>query len=1460
MQAAFKDIKIDLTNGNLLTEEEIANKTLTSFGVIIGDDGTPTRVDAADANANIVLEGKYHSNEHGWGNFKSTVKVDGPVKISMGTCAWGGDVTVKTASGETVATFSTNTGVCYHNNKAENIASAYYKGTEATTLTISGGSYTPYIAVEAADPSELKEEYTVTFGLGEYATAGVAPAETKVESGKTLVIPANRTMYVEGKTLTGWTDGTDTYAIGTEYAPTASTTLTPVFADNKVSLKDPRKEAVAITWDFQRKNGAPTVGWEGGATPYAWVAQATIGTETIDVKMDVDVSAGKLANANWTDWAQMNSGTKLTIPAAATLSISLECYEATTATTFDGSTDYEASGNVVTYQYAGDAETIDIVIGNGSYFRYVKAVYPAIKSDKIDEDVSVTWKNEDGVNNPSAGVESNPDAFSMAEYGCTYPADMIGTGAFNGLTVTSYKSDGTTGCVTFTLKPSLGINFTPASIETNMLRFGTDGGTVDIAYKIDEQEEKVVATGIIPMRNKEGEKYEGTSVNYTIQNLTGVEVKSGQTITFKLYIKGQGAGKSAGFSNIVVKGHAAGTLVPVNKYTLATNVTPEGAGSVTAKPKSAEYDENTEITLTANRNFGYKFVNWTDAEGKEVASTEEYKFNIAANTTLTANFEVIPTYELKYNVTGGANLYMVTPAPQPTVVDGKNMYEEGTTVSLSASSNKIMTFTNWSNGETAGEISLTMNQDQDITANYSASDFIAAWDFIVPGCDGRTADFAAADNDAAALVMRTETGETSAWLDKSLQAAGGYEGRNAAVNWRTTGLGNYYWQTTVNAEAFTDIKVASAMAYNYNAYTKYNCQVSTNGTDWETIGTFSIEGSKKWTDNEFSLPASANNQKEVHIRWIADKTSSIDGTTSSNDGIAISDIFITGTMKLVDDGKAPKLMATVPEEGNANASANGKIILTFDEKVKVAENATATIGTAELTPAVSGKTVIFEYKGLEYSTAYTFTLPANSVSDLTGNAIESPITINFSTKTRPAVAKGSYDFVVPDDGDFKAAIAAADKRDDMSKRFRIFIKQGAYTIPASETEKITGSDGVAYPSPITNISTPNISIIGEGMEVTSIVNTLPDVEINGDYGPANPIEGLHKCQTLNLTKNATATYFEDITIKNGMKDSRGRNAALEDQSNKTICKDVCLHGYQDTYLSNNDKGRFYFEGGRLRGRTDFLCGKGDVYYYGVDLMMCEGGYVCAPSNPKQYGYVFKNCTIKGEKDGLDGNFTLGRPWGKGTPTALFIDTKMEIQPSAVGWNEMSGGWPARFAEYNSTTASGTEINLSNRKRTFGDGHENNPILSASEAAQLTIGNVMGADDDWDPTAATEQASAPKNVKISGTTITWDNSNYVLLWAVCKDGKVIGFTNEPAYTVTDTNAKYSVRAANEMGGLGEATEAAIASEISNVGNPAEVVSTSFYNLNGNKVSKSYKGAVIMVETLADGTTVTTKVMK
>ena len=221
---------------------------------------------------------------------------------------------------------------------------------------------------------------------------------------------------------------------------------------------------------------------------------------------------------------------------------------------------------------------------------------------------------------------------------------------------------------------------------------------------------------------------------------------------------------------------------------------------------------------------------------------------------------------------------------------------------------------------------------------------------------------------------------------------------------------------------------------------------------------------------------------------------------------------------------------------------------------------------------------------------------------------------------------------------------------------------------------------------------------------------------------------------------------------------------------------------------------------------------------------------------------------------VDGNYTLGRPWGSGTPIALFIDTKMNVVPSAIGWNEMSGGYPARFAEYNSMTSTGSQIDLSGRKKTFGDGHANNPVLTAEEAFENSDMSRMYG--DWQPTLATEQAPIVTNVTLSGNTLKWNGSDYALLYAICKDGAVVDFTTDTEFDVSTIAApatvrsqaaaasSYTVRAANEMGGLNEQSDPA--SVVDAISEMVPVVATAdmpAYNTAGQRVSRTYKGIVI-----------------
>lgn len=1024
-----------------------------------------------------------------------------------------------------------------------------------------------------------------------------------------------------------------------------------------------------------------------------------------------------------------------------------------------------------------------------------------------NETVTATWPMTAGADCPSAAEVSAEGAFTITSF-------TVGEGLGfnrtrtddNGAVYTTYTPTEQVSAPTeehtlrYAVTPAAGLTFTPTNVSFNTAKWGTSKGYVDAKLVYADGTEIVIAEKIEPQRlNDPGV---GTAIN---QDLVAAAATTG-TVVLELSI--YNINKELGFNNVVITGTVDGQVEAVPTYTFATSLTPEGAGTVMQNPTGNEFDQGTQITLTATPNFGYDFVRWVNGEGEELSTEESFKLTLEENTTVTAEFVQVNTYELSLLVEGGANDYMVAASPEGTMVDGKRMYEEGTQVTVTASNNPILTFTGWSNGQTEPTQTVMMNGDQSLTASYSAADYIVAWDFYREGGNNRPADFiSSVDNETTTLILRNAAGATEGWLDKSQLAAGGYEGRPAAVNWRTV-FGQedrrFYWQTMINARDFKDIQVASAMLINYNSYSVQKLEYSLDGEEFKEVARITISGSKVWTDLNGTLPAEANNQEKVYIRWIPDYTSDVIGTSSDNDGIALGAIWITGTPEIPDDGVPPVLEKSVPEEGATGASATGSIVLTFNERVQIAEGTTATLNDKTLEPKVTGTSITFSYMGLDYNTAYTFTLPGNTVSDLAGNTMTDDIVLHFTTMAPPVVTKGLYDAVVSNVDELLAAIEEGN--DIETGRYRIFVKNGTYDL------------GTACLTPIGS----NISLIGESMEGTLIVNRTPEKE-DGTLE-----EGIGTTATFLLTGDNI--YMQDLTLQNaypyGQPGIAGRAVVIQDKGNKNVFKNVKMLSYQDTYYTNNATMRSYLEDCEIHGVVDFICGSGDIFFNRallyVEARDGNGGHITAPSTSTDWGYVFSNCTIDGPES-QDGQFNLGRPW-QGSPRCVWLNTTMNIQPTAAGWADM-GVLPALFAEYNSHTANGTPVNCDNRKMEFKVNDVMTPVeypsavLTEEEAAEYTIANVLGGNDAWQPNMLTEQAAAPAiGIDADGTTLTWEANDYVRCWAICQNGVVVDFTTENSYAIpaeTLEGVAFTVRAANDMGGLGAA------SNVYEYGNPDSI---------------------------------------
>ena len=92
--------------------------------------------------------------------------------------------------------------------------------------------------------------------------------------------------------------------------------------------------------------------------------------------------------------------------------------------------------------------------------------------------------------------------------------------------------------------------------------------------------------------------------------------------------------------------------------------------------------------------------------------------------------------------------------------------------------------------------------------------------------------------------------------------------------------------------------------------------------------------------------------------------------------------------------------------------------------------------------------------------------------------------------TLKAQNKWTYDFIVPDNGNFVQAIQAANTRENKQRRYRIFIRPSYYRIKGEGNIISAVENGVKveFPSPMTTLTAPNTSIIGDTWQTTQIEN------------------------------------------------------------------------------------------------------------------------------------------------------------------------------------------------------------------------------------------------------------------------------------------------------------------------------------------------------------------------------------
>jgi uncharacterized repeat protein (TIGR02543 family) len=147
-----------------------------------------------------------------------------------------------------------------------------------------------------------------------------------------------------------------------------------------------------------------------------------------------------------------------------------------------------------------------------------------------------------------------------------------------------------------------------------------------------------------------------------------------------------------------------------NQYTLTVNIAPTGSGLVTKVPDKTTYVYGDVVTLTATANAGYTFSNWS---GDATGSSNPVTVTISGNKNVTANFT-----QNQYTLT-----VSITPSGSGSVAKNpdKASYIYGEQVTLTATANSGYIFDKWSGDATGtgNPITLTINENKTVTANFA---------------------------------------------------------------------------------------------------------------------------------------------------------------------------------------------------------------------------------------------------------------------------------------------------------------------------------------------------------------------------------------------------------------------------------------------------------------------------------------------------------------------------------------------------------------------------------------------------------------------------------------------------------------------------------------------------------------------------------------------------------------------
>jgi len=1426
--STFRDIKLDLTqHPELLTGDDVL--------ITVADDGTIGTTDNEEEAAALV-NGHVH-NSYGSSNFTAIVPVEGTVKITYATHDYGNDITVTDDNGNEVAKLNTY-GAKWMNDHA-NVVVAYYRTNEPTTLHFSNANYNPYFAVEAIDPADIPAEvtkYTVTFSAGN--AQGVAPAAIEVNAGETVTLPKNYTLYMEGYTLTAWAETTGTeHAPGEVISPAGDITLAPVFTANEVNLID-RESTVTISYDLSGYSDGPQFNFQSGSGII--VTQATVNRKTIDVACTTN---GKFAY-NGSGWHQVNAGTKVSVPSCKGATFAVKTYQNANALKF-GDTAAEADADPATYTAEASDKTLVIEQTAQGYWNQLTITLPVVEDEEpgdepgdepVAQDVTAMWD-----------FANNCAQLAPKGEGGTYTAETMASNV-EGIEMT--------------------IEYNGGQIKNNDNSYQVTNG-VEMRIPVKSTEDIVTVSG-----------FSGFS-HYTIGNSTE-ELTNDQTYKAKQSDVQQGyvSVKSVNNNNYInyIKVEQKAPKEPTtldNEAATATfpfNLGTEGQTATFSKP---DYWLTSKVTLGSNL-----FIKGMDAKQQGQTVVQTYDKETAAGETNAIRFLIQPKFGFTFTPTK-VSLKAAKYGTDNGTIDISWLNADNTTVSLktgqAVSRDAATKYEFDVTGATPGEgiCGVVVNlYGLQAGKNFGLSDIIIEGtlsgtekdvpvleSFKINGTTYLVEDVFGTDYEATLELSKTEQMVNANNPLTDLTAINGEIGE-------VTYEGNDTECTVTIPMTAADV----SLNYVLNVVQKPDFTLTYLDTDGTQMGTQKVE--KDAAITEFAVDFNEAKADEGYkVRgWFVKESG---GRKFTVNDIITADTKLYAVATEIEESSEYKKYTFALNDQYFYAEDHEAFCPHDDAKCKfhdtthgwsfyngdkvdllVGPKATVSIalcqygkGTNILIKNAAGETLA-TLDGISTTdgdvVAYNYEGEAGTLTmemAATGEAYIHYVKIVNTTTTNYA-SEGNWYFVKP--GDASSLIDAIDAVNGQNaskeaERSFIFIPNGTYDLGTTC---------------LTNVSGHNISLIGESMEGV-IIKNKPEAEGIG--------------VTATILNTGTNNYFQDLTLQNewdyyGIAGD-GRAVCLQDKGSNTICKNVTLLSHQDTYYTNNQDGKYYWETSDIHGTVDFICGEGTLFVnkstLTVEKRTAAGTGECTITAPStkagnEYGYVFSDCKILNNAE----KYNYGRAWNN-APRCAYINTTVNDDKLIANRWTLKGmnQYPATaFVEYNTMDEDGNVVSPDSHIVTFtaGKSDDTNPdfetILSEEQAAAFALDKVF---TDWTPAELAKQVETDPKAELEDGTITWTAVDGATVYAIYDGEELLGLVfNGASFDVSDTQGApsldeevtdntttYTIRVGNIMGGLSEDFPVTKTTGIKNL-NVDQNGELKVYDLQGRRVNTTTKGVYIV----------------